>query len=498
MDTCSQYANKIHEIDENLQQPEKFQVELRPFQLTTIEHMKKYEKMNFTDNVNNQYPMTINTDKAILANRAGSGKTLTVLGLIQKTLSTPIEYNLHGQYDFYSYKKDPPSGRYINTTLIYYSFYTKDHWTKELNRTGMKYLFASRLNISSDFENYDIVLVSCKDSSHMGYGNLIFKRLIVDNADMIKVSQNNQVKSYFRWYLTSEYKLMFTRGKFVFQNSVYSTIIVVKCKSHLYDYDLHNYQLSLASYVPDYPSRILYYNKTRLLKLLDEQRYLDFINLIGIQPLSRRQIVEIFDQNVSESRLATIKSNINSIECPICYDSSELFMLSSCCQNIFCARCVVNVLSSGNKCPCCRQRDVSLNPIVDEDAVIFNKRIDVLILLIQKFISEGNKITVFVDSNTTDYYRICDKFGYSIIERSSGSYINTLRKIERFNNDPGIKVFIYNNKEQYYKGVDLPQSDVMIISFQCCIDYNITVRRAVNVTNQKNIKVIKLTQTGWT
>jgi SNF2 family DNA or RNA helicase len=246
-------------------QPEGISLPLKYHQLNMIEHCKKLE--NTTNNPimvkrtssDGEYEYAISGRHGIIGDIVGSGKTLSVLGLISDTKDTPLENNHYDCFrDSISSNFKSICTRYpkksieeIKTTLVVVPHTIFKQWVNTItNQTNLKYLVVNTsktldkvktmmskcrqdfYGVESDddipisdgqvaswewtgqvFRDYDIILVSSTFYSKFLYviepiKKFKFKRIVFDEADSIKLTGGYMPDTSFIWYVTSTYGVL--------------------------------------------------------------------------------------------------------------------------------------------------------------------------------------------------------------------------------------------------------------------------------------------------
>ena len=221
----------INQNSEQIDQPEKIKLKLKPHQSAMIYAMNNLEQKRYlqvcdADNVS-LFKEWFQTDIGCLCDKVGSGKSLTILGLIANKPNLKQRrmcFRSYGQhirtYNVMKYNLPfnmivVPHGiisqweSYINeyTSLSYH----KLNKQKNLNdfETKINQYVQQQNNIEEDF-NFDILLVS--SSVYNKLGNLLLNirinRLIIDEVDSIRVPGACNISSEFLWLVTSSKELI--------------------------------------------------------------------------------------------------------------------------------------------------------------------------------------------------------------------------------------------------------------------------------------------------
>lgn len=160
----------------------------------------------------------------VLADKSGTGKTLTILALLMfkspihlenaysfggvsfiTSKHNPINHNQHTNLIFIQSKLFPKIRKYINMI---------DPINSKTNSRNLNYIFVNSKRdmdaITNNIEqiyNYNVVIV--EDNYHNNISYLLeehkikIERVIYDNVDLLKLPANHCIKSRFKWFITS-------------------------------------------------------------------------------------------------------------------------------------------------------------------------------------------------------------------------------------------------------------------------------------------------------
>ena len=208
-----------------IEQPNKLKIQLKQHQLALINKCRELENSSISsykiDNLN------IKTRIGIIGDVVGSGKTLSILGLIEteKSIKSSIPKFFSNKYISYI---DENKSNYINysanhkvynnTNVIVVPHNIFKQWVNTIETyTTLKYIGIYNKKSYEKFKellekdeiNYDIILISStkyKDLSVDLY-NYAFSRIIIDEADSIKIT-GYLLNNNFIWYVTSTYDIL--------------------------------------------------------------------------------------------------------------------------------------------------------------------------------------------------------------------------------------------------------------------------------------------------
>lgn len=445
--------SKINDIKDKVEQ-QNFSVKLFDYQLAIIKRMKLYETMNFTvnaeeytegGNYKKNIDVNINTDIGILGDRTGTGKTLSILGLINDTINDKLEYNYLNSTGMRSHKMEPPSGEYINTTIIFYDRYT-DQWLKELKRTGLRYKFVDGVqgNIpEEEYKLYDVVLVPYKHLNRLNASfnafPYVFKRVILDNYTRkeAKCKCARLPRTYFTWYVTDEYKET-CKKSYYFKKILDVEILVVKCHRMLYNNNKSEVPNNIVLCKNNSKTRFSRSEADYVKYLIDNLNYDDIIHFIGgdfytkeqvIHNIRRSKTAELQRGGTSSSdiirfinnRIPIIQQMLDDVKnqtCCICLEDEITHpVMLNCCYNTYCNRCMTTeLLTNRGRCPNCKSCRIGVIALCEAPAPSMEKMYDKLYNMIED-LSVDSRFLIITDDNNL---AIC-------IKHESSKYIETLR-----------------------------------------------------------------------
>ena len=245
--TINNSSPKVNDIIPNLN------IQLKEHQKSLIYACIELEKTSHisqitSDNIHYQ------SNIGIIGDSVGSGKSISVLGLIciKPKLDDyifPNEYTVHESWGIISYNCNIKSTN-IHSNVILVPHSIINQWeTYIMNYTKLSYIKINSTKscgfTKEKIESSDIILISNNFFSNfidcliLLYGNisLLFDRFIIDEADNIKFGVNSHIKSRFTWFITSSLdNLLFPTGRYFIPKSLKS----------------YNHTISLTHYDLDY------------------------------------------------------------------------------------------------------------------------------------------------------------------------------------------------------------------------------------------------------
>jgi hypothetical protein len=403
--------NLNFENNQMVTQPENLSITLFPHQLNSIYRLEELEL-----NKNIKYEnYSKETKIGILSDNTGSGKSLTMIGLI---IRDKIEWDLTKYYTInctQTYANDKikmiKSKQYdkIKSTLILVSEIVIRQWEKELSYTKLKYKsILQETDLDINVDEYDIILVIPKLYNLIVIQNnyIAWKRFIYDEPSSINVPNMKEVISGFYWFITSNptsLKKNYGRnhsfmkeifGDYYNFEHIYNDLIIKN--------DEKNIKQSLNIPITIYKEYICYqpiYNVVKgfvsadIIEMISADNIEGVINILGgkmtdniIELINKKQhediehtnkCISIYENKNDEENIKKWKTNKEKIElqinelnnrfknlleedCIICYDKIKNPVLESTCHNVFCAECLLIWLKQHKACPLCRNEvDVS-------------------------------------------------------------------------------------------------------------------------------------------
>ncbi|HEY9703592.1 MAG TPA: helicase-related protein [Allocoleopsis sp.] len=196
--------------------PEDFSVNLYPFQLMTIQAMKQMESYEKTFD-----EVTVRNDIAILGNKVGSGKTLTVLGMVyqskneQRDLERKQIIQVNQKISIETKNLELFQYDIIPSTLVIVPHHLIGQWEIELNKTKMNYYLIKckkyLKNLSQEkIPNVDLVIVTSTMLKYfyLKFRDITWDRIILDEFDSISTNCVNLegIKYRFLWLISATYE----------------------------------------------------------------------------------------------------------------------------------------------------------------------------------------------------------------------------------------------------------------------------------------------------
>lgn len=385
------------------QQPVDIKKPLYCHQLISIKNMMRLEteKTIHTMSPESDLPSrTFYTKIGILSDLTGYGKTLSMLGLISTDKKWDFEggvyvdskrsgtdYLCQEEYEHYEKK---------NCNLVILNSVLLSQWENEIRQnTRLTYqtVYNRRDIHKIELESTNIVLCDYQyyNSLRSKFSRVAWKRIIIDEPNTLRINDSKMV-SGFIWFITATPYVLIEKKKYpsllgtptlsMFNSIIIknddefvrksfemppNTIIRYKCRNMIYDILKGNIQKNIEDLADaDNISGLLEYMGasressssvvdlilTRKLEKLEEIR-----KLAEIKPSEKLVARYQNIKNEMDRITVSFKETLENNDCPICLENYKEPSVVSCCQNIFCGKCITSVLFQSNnvKCPLCRQ-----------------------------------------------------------------------------------------------------------------------------------------------
>jgi hypothetical protein len=409
------YANSISPVESYIQNTN-IRTRLLPHQQSMVHAMHTYEMKMTHGYVWNDH--ILHGKVGIVADPAGSGKTLSVLSYIadclaKEPLNTSTPQLRQGELDpasnryFYSNHIEQVTNDASSTYLIVVSPTIYNQWKHEISTHTTLNVFAvdnrrilRNRQTPNQIQTSKIVLTTSRFYKYIieyaEQNGIRWKYLFIDDASTIHLTGNEpDIHFDFMWLITNNWL------GFLFKNIwiTPSNLLYIHDRLQL-DPDCMKWlmytiqqtgsistQLSASNFFKQYipychPARsalILrnrtsyieesnpmpeiiynnlqcrqYYTLTSLRALLHHQIPLNEIpniyESLGVQTYSKDQLIERY----SEKR-DTIHTKSED-DCSICLDTPQFRILTTCCMNAFCGRCILRHSLANTSCPTCRSQ----------------------------------------------------------------------------------------------------------------------------------------------
>jgi len=436
----------IYELDDShlkYHQPVGIDIPLKPHQKTSLYRMIITEQCN-------------DSNVGILADSPGYGKTITFLSLVQEQKDQTFIWKpfskLYSSNGDSCILYDTKKFTFFRLTVLVIPEYLLLHWESHIQLyTHLVYDSISCKHDISKILLSDIDILIIPSSLFIDFllfsrnMNYAYNRIAFDEADILPIPKSKYMfHSRFMWLITTTYKSLLYKNnninKFlshVFrsqQTSFFNPVVIhcnidyIKQSFHIPPPEIHIIRcltpVSLSLLRSHVSSKILNFLNAgniedailelggniysqRNLFLLMEKKYTHQINQLTCllsqvsNPDEHKKNTDKLSRiNSQYARFKEQLSSISSFRCPICYDSLKSPTLLLCCNNIFCAECI---LRWGRDCPMCRQSHSEMYTISsDSQSLSFQKKprkltkYENVIKIIQK--NPSGKFLIFAES----------------------------------------------------------------------------------------------------
>jgi hypothetical protein len=323
--------------------------------------IKSMEKLELDQHVAQNDGWFKETRLGVNADACGSGKSLTVIGLIARDrmewdLETPFvsEAVTSKCSNLLKYRK---VNRYIKipVNLILVHDMIIKQWENECLKSELNF---TTVRVDRDLkaisaEKYDIVFVTPNMYNKLvsSYKNYAWKRFIFDQPCSIKVSNMKPVYAGFTWFLTPYYTKIITKHKNCPKNSFIRNIIDD-------DSDIFNGIIIQNSGEPEgrepegrEPDEVNHMAQIKLTQVKYVSNVTNRLNSSTVKTMINNNDFDSIAQvlNCKISNVA-IKNNC----CNICLDVVINPIIEPSCQQAFCSKCILQWLNVKLSCPLCR------------------------------------------------------------------------------------------------------------------------------------------------
>jgi len=377
-------------------------VPLYDHQKTSIQNMEALEK---TPTVSIDADTSIETTLGILSDLPGYGKTLSVLGLIGKTLYDPEEeFFLKEKRETSMLVSKVKAKRLdqLSVSLILVNVSLLSQWIAELQRTTLRHLavYAKSDIEGIDMSKYDVILVAHNvyNLFCQVYRNKCWKRFIVDEPASLRIVAMEECTAKFYWLVTATPYELYPRKRSGFVNDLlpefeWLKYIILKNDDHYvkisYDMPVTNHiYYTISCDMSKLFDGLVNQNTMEMLQAGNMQGVLaSFGNLAdtifdAFKQRKKKRLDELpaDEENVDKIQLVQnhlallderIRRYVSENTCIICAKphavSKDLHVLT-CCQTIFCGCDYISASGLATPvCPVCKSADTYSLPLVIDD-----------------------------------------------------------------------------------------------------------------------------------
>lgn len=381
------------------QQPDDIYINLRPHQLASLYRMCMIDRdCGMTMKAAG---IQVRSNIAILADLAGYGKTITFLALI----------SVLKRYDTQWIVQDMRANKeYIGTTLIVVPDALIDHWQRHLDDyTDLNYETID--DQGSDkiiLDEYDVILCPAQYYNEFMADNreYFWNRVAFDEPDSINIPNAEKVDARLLWLITATFDNIIANknlhklfkpqkywddptNPYFFPMVVKGTDVFVKESFNIMEPET----IYIDCLTPAFITIVRETVNSHILELINAGDLDGAIIALGGNVNSDRNIIDLVTRGIKKdiayieakidknpqlrNKLESLQTRISSLEqaisnvatndCTICCDNLKHPTLVPCCNNIFCASCLLEWMKNSQVCPLCRCRfdPIGLHTISD-------------------------------------------------------------------------------------------------------------------------------------
>jgi hypothetical protein len=458
----------------------------------------------------------IESNYGILADKVGSGKTFIIMALLCYNI-TPNDREKIISSSIFSVMRYKDMHKAIKTNLIIVPHNLIIQWKETFNNCLLqKYIIMKNTDIDiTDVSIYDVVIVSATmfDRFYQNNRDTKWSRIIIDEIVSIKLPPDMDFKCNFIWFITATptgikyIKRNYIRNLVSSMNIYSINNIIIKNNDDYVDESMKLpsiNQIIIKCLTPKELKIIRGYVDSDIINMINAGNIHEAVLKLNCNIDTSEHILEVItkkikkdihnkkieleyeerripdDRRLHEEKIKKIKDKINSLEiqfnsieekiktfkeesCPICYDDLIQPMLISCCNNLFCMKCITMC----SKCPFCRMNlDITKGIVISDEKYDIKKinnlcsKVDNLITLLKK--KPKGKFLLF-----SNYDRTFDNINQKLIDNNiifsrligtSAAINNTIRKFE----SGEIKVLLLN-ASNYGSGLNLQMATDIVI-----------------------------------
>ncbi len=315
----------------------------------------------------------VKTRVGVLADMAGYGKTLSMLGLIARTLDRPYESGddfrreVTGNDNCMRVKL--ASIFKVSGTLIVANASLVAQWESELSQTTLPYIVIQNKRDVLSLSGEGVILCPSNFLHYLAarFADTQFRRIVIDEPATLKISGLGSLTACFVWLMTATpYDLIVQPrarfltdllpvdfdllGRIIVKNpdSFVQSSFCMPATHHTFIETTDLCPKILHGIVPDH-----------LYAVLESGNVSRFLSHLGIKKEGQRHFLNLIADKLSESdpKLVTLKErllNVANLECFVCADQVTLPTVTPCCHQVGCATCLTAWVSLTPTCPMCR------------------------------------------------------------------------------------------------------------------------------------------------
>ena len=404
----------LNEQSPRTEQPSGISMQLKPHQLASLYRMCVVDR--FCGGESGIVQILCNM--AILADLAGYGKTITFLSLVELSKGTEMSWMPHiksfisGGYGITLTKER--KRECVDTTLIVVPDNLINHWQRHIEDYTELTFETVQVDTCKKIliEDYDIILCPARFYNKFVIENreYYWTRVAFDEADSIHIPNTEPVLARFLWMITATYDNIPNRKNKGFLKNIfksrtawvdpiksYFSPVIIKGTNQFVKKSfslLEPETVYVECATPNFISALRHHVDAHILELMSAGDTDGAIMALGGNVNSDRNIIELVtktfrnqitivnakietlarleiseeERNEKRGRLenklesltvrnASLEESIStaaSSDCAICREILKHPTLVPCCNNMFCAACLLDWMKSNEICPMCR------------------------------------------------------------------------------------------------------------------------------------------------
>lgn len=507
------------------EQPRNLSVNLFPHQLHSIYRMETIEKEQRIKKKFNEY---VDINIGILADDVGSGKTLTMLGMICRDR---MEWNVDELHTVQNINTQS-LGKIVNVktykfrrnncNLILVSHSIIEQWIEEIQKTDLKYLaVTTKKKCLIGVDDYDIIIVTPTMFNSLVIQNQEYswKRFIYDEPSHIRVPTMKYIHCGFCWFMSATPSAVVNKHKncspFMREIFYYWWDFETSFKDVIIRNDVDFIKQSFQ--MPETTSRYYYCYQpmvntmrgmvnSNILRMLEAENIEGAISLLGgtrtnktILEVVKSRKMEEMEEIESKIRIYTMRGdaerleewtnrrtrlqsminelderfkNISKSSCCICLNELDKPVLEQNCSNMFCGKCLINWLTIKNSCPICKKNICQSDLVYISDKEVseekkYKTKSETIIEIIKN--KKDGKFIIFSEYDET-FSHIYEILNHNRIKYTEikGAVSTRNKNITKFKNGDIDVIFLNSNYNG--AGINLQEATDIILYHQMSDD----------------------------
>jgi len=248
----STYLNIINEYTNEAKQPNLIKIQLKPHQLKMLYKCLELEQKKIKNNYNNNI---IETSIGVIGDPVGSGKSYIILSIICTPYQIRNDIHILSNTDLltiYSDKYRDYIYKNINILVIPHNIFSQ--WQQYIKNTNLTVEYI-KTNKNLNEITFDKQLIVLSSSFYNKFTEIVFikkyafSRVLIDEADSIKIPACKKINAYFYWFITSSIKnLLLPSGETYWENSIINYISGIKHNGFIKNTFLNIYNLRILNH----------------------------------------------------------------------------------------------------------------------------------------------------------------------------------------------------------------------------------------------------------